>query len=72
MRDSYVNFIPVATIVGHCAVAETNVKLDYRIDSDCSCSLIKKCACLILAVFCKILYYTVHLSKCIIHDNDYY
>ena len=32
VRDNYVNFIPVARIVGHCAVAKTNVKLDYRID----------------------------------------
>ena len=32
VRDNYVNFIPIARIVGHYAVAETNVKLDYRID----------------------------------------
>ena len=37
VRDSYVNFIPVARIVGHCAVAETNVKLYYRIDKVIVC-----------------------------------
>ena len=44
VRDSYVNFIPVARIVGHCAVAETNVKLDYRIDKVIVCVPLLKSA----------------------------
>ena len=44
VRDSYVNFIPVARIVGHYAVAETNVKLDYRIDKVIVCVLLLKSA----------------------------
>ena len=37
VKDSFVNFIPVARIVGHCAVAETNVKRDYGIDKVIVC-----------------------------------
>ena len=44
VRDSYVNFIPVARIVGHCAVAETIVKLDYRIDKVIVCVPLLKIA----------------------------
>ena len=44
VRDSYVNFIPVARIVGHCTVAETNVKLDYRIDKVIVCVPLLKSA----------------------------
>ena len=46
VRDSYVSFIPVARIVGHCAVAETNViiKFDYRIDKVIVCVPLLKSA----------------------------
>ena len=44
VRDSYVNFIPIARIVGHYAVAKTNVKLDYRIDKVIVCVPLLKSA----------------------------
>ena len=44
VRNSYVNFIPIARIVGHCAVAETNVKLDYIIDKVIVCVPLLKSA----------------------------